>query len=169
MALRIISNQSEEEIKRQASLKQLTWEMRRLAANFLRLVSGSGRAPDLLGQMERVSNAIREYADAHDGKPPPSKDGKAVKIAKIYGSYLDFDQAGKVDESFDQAANEAMDIFETYERFERSKSSKVVSLIPKLRRQEYERERRWEPSKQDIELISEALFRTTRRGPRRRS
>jgi hypothetical protein len=73
MAFRIVSNTSEEEIRRQQSHKELTRELRRFAANFLRLVSGSGKALDLLGQMERVSDAIREYAEAHNSKLPPQK------------------------------------------------------------------------------------------------
>jgi hypothetical protein len=41
MTLRIVSKQSEVEIRRQQALKQLTREPRRFAANFLRLVGGS--------------------------------------------------------------------------------------------------------------------------------
>jgi len=72
MSLRIVSDQSEE-IRRQQSHKRLKRDLRNFAANFLRLVSGFGRALDLLGQLEKVSAAIREYAEAHDGKLPPQK------------------------------------------------------------------------------------------------
>jgi hypothetical protein len=71
--MRIVSTTSEEEIRRRETLTQLKGDLRRFAANFLRLVSKSGRARDLILQAEKLSAALRDYAEAHNGKLPPAK------------------------------------------------------------------------------------------------
>jgi hypothetical protein len=73
MALRVVSEQSEANIKKQRVHDKLTRDLRRFAANFLRMASGSGKLLDLLPQMEKVAASIRAYADAHDGALPASK------------------------------------------------------------------------------------------------
>jgi hypothetical protein len=70
MALRVVSEQSEANIRKQRVHDQLTRDLRRFAANFLRMTSGSGKPLDLLPQMERLAATIRAYADAHDGALP---------------------------------------------------------------------------------------------------
>jgi hypothetical protein len=73
MALKVVSEQSEADIRKQRVHDQLTRDLRRFAANFLRMTSGSGKPLDLLPQMERVAATIRAYADAHDGDLPAPK------------------------------------------------------------------------------------------------
>jgi hypothetical protein len=73
MALRVVSEQSEADIRKQRVHDQLTRDLRRFAANFLRMTSGSGKPLELLRQMEKVAASIRAYADAHDGALPASK------------------------------------------------------------------------------------------------
>jgi hypothetical protein len=86
MALRVVSEQSEANIRKQRVHDQLTRDLRRFAANFLRMTSGSGKPLDLLSQMERLTGSIRAYADAHDGALPAPKvihqilDSRAAKL-----------------------------------------------------------------------------------------
>jgi hypothetical protein len=115
---------------------------RRLSA----LTDGVDAMPQYAGKKLKLAQVVVGLAD-----------GKVTQIVQVYGTYLDFDQAGKVDETFRLSANEAMDMLEACDRFKRSKSSRIVSLVPALRRRKYEREQRWVPSKQDIDLISRTL------------
>jgi hypothetical protein len=71
MALRVVSEQSEANIRKQRVHDQLTRDLRRFAVNFLRMTSGSGKPLDLQQQMQKVAASIRAYADAHDGAPAP--------------------------------------------------------------------------------------------------
>jgi hypothetical protein len=73
MALRVVSEQSQMNIRKKRVQEQLTRDLRKFAANFLRINSGSGKPLDLLVQMEKVTASIRAYADAHDGSLPPAK------------------------------------------------------------------------------------------------
>jgi hypothetical protein len=73
MTLRVVSEQSEKNILKKRTHDQLTRDLRRFAANFLRITSGSGKPHELLRQMEKLSAALRAYADAHDGALPPAK------------------------------------------------------------------------------------------------
>src|ERR1700730_5484632 len=73
MALKVVSEQSEANIGKQRVHHQLTRDLRRFAANFLRMTSGSGKPLDLLPQMERLVTSSRIYADAHDGALPALK------------------------------------------------------------------------------------------------
>jgi hypothetical protein len=73
MALKVVSEQSEANIGKQRVHHQLTRDLRRFAANFLRMTSGSGKPLELLRQMDKVTGSIRAYADAHDGTLPAPK------------------------------------------------------------------------------------------------
>lgn len=86
MVLHVVSEQSEAEIRKQWVHDQLSRELRRFAANFLRMTSGSGKPLELLPQLEKLSASIREYTDAHDGALPAPKvihqilDGHEAKL-----------------------------------------------------------------------------------------
>lgn len=86
MVLRIVSEQSEAEIRKQRVHGQLSRDLRSFAANFLRMTSGSGKPLELLPQLEKLSASIREYRDAHDGALPAPKvihqilDGHEAKL-----------------------------------------------------------------------------------------
>jgi hypothetical protein len=73
MALRVVSQQSERDIRKKRVHDQLTRGLRRFAANFLRIASGSGKPRELLNQMDKVTASLRAYADAHDGALPHPK------------------------------------------------------------------------------------------------
>jgi hypothetical protein len=72
-ALKVISEQSEMNIRKKQVRDQLTRDLRKFSANFLRINSGSGKPLDLLVQMENVTASLRAYAEAHDGSLPPAK------------------------------------------------------------------------------------------------
>jgi hypothetical protein len=67
--MRIVSEQSTENIRRKKARDALVPKLRGLAANVLRIVKGTGKPLELLRQMESCSAAIREYAAAHDHVP----------------------------------------------------------------------------------------------------
>jgi hypothetical protein len=73
MALKVVSEQSEANIRKQRVHDQLTRNLRKFAANFLRMTSGSGKPLDLLPQMEGLAASVRAYADAHEGALPAPK------------------------------------------------------------------------------------------------
>ena len=73
MTLRVASEQSEKNILKKRAHDQLTRDLRRFAANFLRITSGSGKPLELPRQMEKLSASLRAYADAHDGALPSPK------------------------------------------------------------------------------------------------
>jgi hypothetical protein len=65
--------QSEKDILKKRALDQLTRDLRKFAANFLRIISGSGKPLDLLRQTEKLTASLQAYADAHDGALPTPK------------------------------------------------------------------------------------------------
>jgi hypothetical protein len=119
------------------------------------LTDGQDAMPQYAGKKLKLAQVVVQLANS-----------RPAQIARICGTYLDFDQAGKADKSFEEASREALELIDA-ERFEPNRSAKVVSLAPKLRQRRYEREHRWIPSKQDIELISQALFEGSKKGPRK--
>jgi hypothetical protein len=73
MALTVVSEQSEKNILKKRAHDQLTRDLRRFAANFLRIASGSGKPLDLLRQTEKLTASLQAHADAHDGALPTPK------------------------------------------------------------------------------------------------
>jgi hypothetical protein len=55
MALTVVSEQSEKNILKKRAHDQLTRDLRKFAANFLRISSGSGKPLDLLRQTEKLT------------------------------------------------------------------------------------------------------------------
>jgi hypothetical protein len=90
---------------------------------------------------------------------------KSQSIINATGTYLHFDSKGKVHESLQRGAWEAMETFDALERSKRVRPSKVVDLSPKLNREKWERENRWEPSAGDLDLISGDLWKMKKATP----
>jgi hypothetical protein len=67
--MRVVSEQSAEEMRWIAAHTALVPRLRDLAANVLRIVKGAGKPLELLRQMESCSAAIREYGAAHGYVP----------------------------------------------------------------------------------------------------
>jgi hypothetical protein len=116
------------------------------------LVHGSDAMPQFAGTKQKVANVIVEV-----------EEGKPARITRADGNFLHFDAAGKVHKSLINSGFEAMDTFDALERSERIKSkSKVVDLSPKLNREKWERDNRWTLSKQDLDLISDDIWKRNR-------
>ncbi len=111
------------------------------------LCHGHDAMPQFAGTKQKMANAIIEL-----------EHGKPARIVQVEGSYLQFDQAGKVHEFLQRGAIEAMEMLPSLERSERIKPSKVVDIAPKLKREKWERENRWTPAKEDLDLIADDIF-----------
>jgi hypothetical protein len=111
------------------------------------LCHGEDAMPQFAGTKQKVANIIVDV-----------EDGKAARIVNATGTYLHFDAKGKVHESLQRGGWEAMETFEALERSKRIRPSKVVDLSPKLNREKWEREHHWEPSANDLDLISADLW-----------
>jgi hypothetical protein len=112
------------------------------------LAQGQDAMPQFAGTKQKIANVIVEL-----------EEGKPARITKADGSFLHFNAAGKVHKSLVNSGFEAMETFEALERSKRIKSkSKVVDLSPKLNREKWEREHRWNLSKDDLDLISADLW-----------
>lgn len=68
---RIISENSDEDIRRRDAEMALEWPYRALAANLLRVVRGAGNSASLLEQMGDVIRRSREYYDIVGDWPAP--------------------------------------------------------------------------------------------------
>jgi hypothetical protein len=111
------------------------------------LCHGRDTMPQFAGTKQKMANVIIEL-----------EDGKPGRILQAEGTYLEFDQAGKVHEFLQRGFIQAMDTFAALERSERLKPSKVIDIAPKLNREKWERENRWTPSKEDLDLIAADIF-----------
>lgn len=60
---RVVSENSEEDIKKREAEEALAWPYRELAANLLRVVRGAGSSARLMDQMAEVIQRSREYYD----------------------------------------------------------------------------------------------------------
>jgi hypothetical protein len=67
--MRVVSSQSDKDIRRKETEQQMRALVRDLAANILRVVRGGGRAYSLLLQMQESIVAAQEYHAAHDQWP----------------------------------------------------------------------------------------------------
>jgi hypothetical protein len=110
------------------------------------LAHGQDAMPQFAGTKQKIANVIVEL-----------EEGKPARITRADGIFLHFDAAGKVHESLVNSGFEAMETFDALERSKRIKS-KVVDLSPKLNREKWEREHRWDLSKDDLDLISADLW-----------
>jgi hypothetical protein len=110
------------------------------------LAHGQDAMPQFAGTKQKIANVIVEL-----------EEGKPAQITRADGIFLHFDAVGKVHESLVNIGFEAMETFDALERSKRIKS-KVVDLSPKLNREKWEREHRWDLSKDDLDLISADLW-----------
>jgi hypothetical protein len=67
--VRIVSDQSEDDIRRRETRDGLVWPLRELAANILRIVNGAGKPWELMNQLAACHEALRLYAEAHSMLP----------------------------------------------------------------------------------------------------
>jgi hypothetical protein len=118
------------------------------------LCHGEDAMPRFADTKQKVANVTVEV-----------EDGKPARIVNATGTYLHFDSKGKVHESLQRSGMAAMETFDALERSKRIRPSKVVDLSPKLNREKWEREHRWEPSVSDLDLISADLWKMKKAAP----
>ena len=118
------------------------------------LYHGEDAMPQFADTKQKVANVIVEV-----------EDGKPARIVNATGTYLHFDGKGGVHESLQRAGFEAMETFDALEHSKRIRPSKVVDLSPKLNREKWQRENRWEPSASDLDLISADLWKMKKAAP----
>jgi len=63
--MRVVSEQSEQDIRKRKAREALVYPLREFAANLLRVIRGAGRPLELLRQMESCAALLREYSKAH--------------------------------------------------------------------------------------------------------
>jgi hypothetical protein len=67
--MRVISSQSEAEICRRETRERLTYPLRQLTANLLRITRGAGKSYLLGNQLADCIQAFKDYIDAHGALP----------------------------------------------------------------------------------------------------
>jgi hypothetical protein len=67
--MRVVSEQSEQDIRKRKARDALVYPLRELAANLLRTIRGAGKPLELWRQMESYVSLMREYTDAHGCQP----------------------------------------------------------------------------------------------------
>jgi hypothetical protein len=63
--MRLVSNQSEDEVRFKKARDQLTWPLRDLTANLLRIARGAGRPEALKQQLEACLDVLVAFEQAH--------------------------------------------------------------------------------------------------------
>jgi hypothetical protein len=94
--------------------------------------------PQFANTKQRIASVVVEL-----------ENGKPARLREATGSFLHFDDNGQVHESLMRGGFEAMETHQALERSKRIGPSKVVDLSPKLNREKWERENRWQLSKQE--------------------
>jgi hypothetical protein len=121
------------------------------------LAHGKDAIPQYSGTRQKVANVIVEMDD-----------GKPVRIEKADGSFLRFDEQGQVHHDLVASGFAAMETYRALERANRTTATgKVVDLSPKLNREKWERENRWTLSKEDLDAISDDIWKRKRPLPRK--
>lgn len=112
------------------------------------LVSGRERMPQFARTRQRNVEVVLEV----NGRRP-------LRIVRATGSFFHFDQDGALDFQTD-ALTGLMDIAHTLTKAKNTPASKVIDLTPHLRHRKWEREYRWQLSKEQLDLIAKDLWKT---------
>lgn len=115
------------------------------------LALGKDAMPQYAGTKQKVANVLIEIDDA-----------KPIKIGRTDGVFLTFDENGQVHKDLVASGFAAMETYRALERAEGAGTGKVVDLSPKLNREKWERENRWTLSKEDLDAISDDIWKRKR-------
>ena len=112
-----------------------------------RLIEGLIRGTQFLPQYANTrQRALDIFVEHIEGKPD--------RITYAQGHYLEFDDEGSIQESLHASIAEVLSLPQ-----DRSPTNAtVVSLAPKLERRRYDQERRWSPTKDDLDLIAADIW-----------
>jgi len=111
------------------------------------LIDGADALPQYAGTRQRTAEVM---LDNDDGLP--------VEILEARGSFLEFDDQGKIDRRV--LAIIAFDGLNTHDAVKESRRSAgtVVDLGPSIERQQWERENRWKLTKEDLDMIAADIW-----------
>jgi hypothetical protein len=115
------------------------------------LCHGRDAMPQFANTKQKVATVVVEL-----------ENGKPARILEATGSFFDFDNKGKVQESLMRGGFEAVETYQALERSKRIGPSKVVDLSPKLNREKWERENKWQLSQQQLDVITDDIWRRKR-------
>jgi hypothetical protein len=115
------------------------------------LAFGKDAMPQYAGTKQKAADVVVEI-----------ENGKPIRIAKAEGNFLTFDEKGQVHKELRAGGIQAIETFAALERSQRQEPSTVVDLAPKLKRGKWERDNRWTLSKQDLDLISDDIWKRKR-------
>jgi hypothetical protein len=111
------------------------------------LCHGRDAMPQFAGTKKRLAHVVVEL-----------ENGKPARILEATGSFFDFDRKGEVRDALVRGGFAAMETHGALEKAKRVGPSKVIDLSPKLNREKWERENRWQLSKQDLALIADDIW-----------
>ena len=111
------------------------------------LIQGTDALPQYAGTKQRIAAVTLKNEDSHP-----------IEIVAAEGSLLHFDASGQVRAGLQRAGALAVETYDNLERSRRKRLGAVVELGPQIRRQQWEREYRWEPSKEDLEAIAADIW-----------
>jgi hypothetical protein len=117
------------------------------------LINGTDALPQYAGTKQRTAEVTLN-----------NDDGFPVEILEARGSYLEFDDEGKIDRR--DLAIVAFDGLDTHRAVEKSRRDPgtVVDLGPSIERQQWERENRWKLSNEDLDMIAADIWGTLPEG-----
>jgi hypothetical protein len=115
------------------------------------LCQGRDALPQFANTKQKFANVVVEL-----------ENGKPARLREATGSFLHFDDKGQVHESLMRGGFEAMETYDALERSKRIGPSKVVDLSPKLNREKWERENRWQLSKQQLDMVADDIWKRKR-------
>ena len=110
------------------------------------LIHGQDALPQYAGTRQRLAEVIVE-----------NEDGTAKRILRVDGSYLHLGPDGHFDEEKRGAALTLLELAGCDQKPDTGGT--VVNLAPKLKRQKWEREHRWQPSVADMDRLATAILR----------
>ncbi|BBO14894.1 hypothetical protein CO683_23715 [Bradyrhizobium ottawaense] len=112
------------------------------------LIRGQDAMPQYAGTKQKVADVILE----NEGKKP-------LRIETVQGSFLTFDDKGKVHKDLVASGFAALETGMALEEALKQPQTKIVDLTPKLNREKWERENRWTLSKDDLDAIADDIWR----------
>src|SRR6266850_1382321 len=115
------------------------------------LAHGKDAMPQYAGTKQKVADVLVEMENE-----------KPIKIVRADGNYLVFDEKGQVHRNLVAAGFAAIETGEALKHSGRRSAGKVVDLSPKLNREKWERENRWTLSKEDLDAISDDIWKRKR-------
>ncbi|MGY0571668.1 hypothetical protein ACTGJ9_011945 [Bradyrhizobium sp. RDM12] len=117
------------------------------------LIRGKDAMPQYAGTKQKVADVILE----NEGKKP-------VRIERVQGSFLTFDEKGHVHKDLVASGFAALETGMALEEALKKPQNKIVDLTPKLNREKWERENRWTLTKEDLDAIADDIWRRKRAG-----